>query len=214
MLKSALLFSALTTLLISVSPAFAAGWEVYGYAAGARGAQPLTQSQMSSLSKTLHGTPSWYVIVSGLNKSNPKVHIIDQDHFKGLQSKYGTHQAYATYMGFSTSDADYIKRLKGPKREFMPFILYVRANGTWVLQNRRYNFTDNSKQFAASLAKAEGAFANGLSGLVSGNAAFVTYEDADPKHSHYRPNTMTSKGQADIAALQALGFDLVTEDGI
>lgn len=200
--------------LLSSIPSLASALEVYGFVPGFKTAQPITAAQMNSLKKPSHGgVATWYVIVSDLTTSNPKVHIVDTDYFEQVPSKYGTHEAYALQMGFAKSDTDYIARVKadGRPRYFMPFIMYILPNGKLILQNRRYVYKDNSKNFAASLIKCEQIFQQKLSDIVNGQASFVTYH---AEGNHHRPNTLTAQGQGDIEALNKRGYEVLTEEEI
>lgn len=200
----------MTVQLAPVSPlsatAKANAMTVFGSVEGS--IRPLSAAETDDLQFLSHDKIlTWEGLIEDIGTPNARVHLIDTKRFAG---HYG-YTKNALSRGTAYTQTNFFAEVQSPEnRRYMPFLVFdfrdrplvwQGKSYQWVINIRRYNYTDTHSQLAAMLVELKTLLGNHLfSG--AGEPLLFVYEKTG---SFRRPHVNH------LADVHAAGFEVITE---
>ena len=170
--------------------------------------RPLTTAEVEDLQFVSHDKIlTWEGLIANIGTPHPEVHLIDTEKFEGhygyTKDGLGRGAAYTQNHFFNeVQSAD--------RRRYMPFLVFDFRNRPllwrgqsyrWVLNIRRYNYTDAHQQLADMLADLRSLLSARLMQGFGEPLLFV----------YSKPNTFRRPHLNRLSEVRAAGFETITE---
>ncbi|MEO1621238.1 MAG: PEP/pyruvate-binding domain-containing protein [Cyanobacteria bacterium J06632_3] len=183
-----------------------AAMDVFGSVGGS--IRPLSTSEAEALHFVSHDKIlTWEGLVENVGQSSARVHLIDTERFEG---HYG-YTKHALGRGAAYTQTNFFNEVQSANtRRYMPFLVFnfrdrpLEWQGKsyrWVLNIRRYNYTDNHQELADMLVDLKKMLSDRLM-TNAGEPLLFVYEK---QGSFRRPHVNR------LQEVQAAGFATITE---